>query len=136
MKSSGKRQGELLVEMGLLSAFEVYEMLQMQVGRKIQNSFLLAKAEISVEEGEDLLEGVPELPIDLFRNLLESFAMFAMESASRGLSRLAFSACLSASSFSPYHEYAKLITASAGARFGFNSSARLHSATAESNLFI
>lgn len=71
MESTGQRQGEIIARLGFLSGFEVYEALSTQLGRKIQNCFLLEGAEIQPAPGDDALKDVPELPIDFFRLYLD-----------------------------------------------------------------
>ncbi len=73
MKKSGKRQGEALVKLGYLSGFEVFEALKFQGIRKFQNCFLMQSGAIEVEDGEEHLEEIPDIPIDFFRNLLDLF---------------------------------------------------------------
>jgi len=76
METSNKKQGDVLVELGYLTAFEVYESLQAQATRKFQNCFLLENARLNIEDGEDQIKEIPELSIDFFRVLLEVFGMF------------------------------------------------------------
>ena len=71
MRESGKRQGEVLIELGYLSPYEVYEALRKQVKIKFRNAFLLDEAEINVEAGEQHLENITEYPIDAFRIIFE-----------------------------------------------------------------
>jgi len=73
MEREKRRQGEILVELGYLSAYEVFELLKHQIAQKVRNSFLLEGAGAEIEEGASHLERVPHLPIDFFRILLETF---------------------------------------------------------------
>ncbi len=73
MEETGKRQGEIIVELGYLTGFEVYEALRAQTAKKIENSFLLEGAEITLDSGDQHLKDVPELPIDFFRIYVDSF---------------------------------------------------------------
>ncbi len=81
MEKTGRRQGELLVELGYLSAFEVYEALGAQVVVKFENVFMLDGADVSVEKGEEHLAGVIETPIDFFRTYLNFFQDWITEAA-------------------------------------------------------
>ena len=67
-----KRQGEIIVQLGFLSGFEVYEALKDQAARKVQNCVLLEGADVESSEGEEHLKGVPELPIEFFRVFLDT----------------------------------------------------------------
>ncbi len=74
MTRTQKRQGEVIVQLGFLSGFDVYEALKEQGARKVQNCFLLEGAEIETSEGEIHLKEVPELPIPFFRVFVDSIS--------------------------------------------------------------
>ena len=88
MKTEKKRQGEVIVELGYLSGFEVYEALQIQMERKIQNCFLLEGAEMTSEEGAHHLEGVPDLPVDFFRIYLDTYSSIIPPGSTSNLSEV------------------------------------------------
>ena len=71
MQETGKRQGEIIVELGYLSGYEVFQALTTQAMRKLENCFLLEGANIRSEECENQLDGIPELSIDFFRTVLD-----------------------------------------------------------------
>lgn len=75
MKETKKRQGEILVELGYMTACQVYEALKEQAGKKFQNCLLMEEAEVQLEKGEEHLEGVPDLTIDMFRISLDLSAL-------------------------------------------------------------
>jgi tetratricopeptide (TPR) repeat protein len=79
MESTGRRQGEIIVELGFLSAFEVYEALKSQVHVKFENTFMLEGAEIVAEEGEQFLIGITDTPVDFFRAYLDFFQDWVTE---------------------------------------------------------
>jgi tetratricopeptide (TPR) repeat protein len=79
MEASGRRQGEVIVELGFLSAFEVYEALRSQVHVKFENTFMLEGAEIVAEEGEQFLIGITDTPVDFFRAYLDFFQDWVTE---------------------------------------------------------
>lgn len=75
----GKRQGEVIVELGYLSAFEVFEALKQQAEKKFENCLLFEDPEIRMDRGEEHLEGVPDLTIDLFRIFLDLSVVHGVE---------------------------------------------------------
>lgn len=82
MQNSNKKQGEIIVELGFLSPYEVYQALEIQAGKKFQNSLLLEDPEITVEEGENHLQGVQEFSVDLFRIFVDFFSLTLSEDTS------------------------------------------------------
>ncbi|MFH1018407.1 MAG: DUF4388 domain-containing protein [Pseudomonadota bacterium] len=81
MEKTGKRQGEVLVELGYLSAFEVYEALRSQAHVKFENAFMLEGAEVVAEKGDQHLAGIMETPVDFFRTYLNFFEDWVTEAA-------------------------------------------------------
>jgi len=76
VKDTGKRQGEILVEMGLLSAFEVFEALKDQLAKKIQNCFMLRDFKYEFIDGEKHIEKITEIPINVTRILIDGVQTF------------------------------------------------------------
>lgn len=68
---SGKRQGEVLVEMGILTPYEVYEALQDQLAKKLLNCFVLYDFDYEFVGGANHLEGVTEIPINDLRIIID-----------------------------------------------------------------
>ncbi|MFH1262179.1 MAG: DUF4388 domain-containing protein [Pseudomonadota bacterium] len=79
MQQTKKRQGEVLVELGFLTPYQVFEALQEQVERKFENCFLMEGSEVNIEKGEEHLEGIPDLKIDFFRIFLDLADLHGME---------------------------------------------------------
>jgi len=71
VKETGKRQGETLVELGLLTPFEVFEALKDQLGKKIANCFLLQDFEFEFADGKEHIENITEIPVNVMRTLLD-----------------------------------------------------------------
>jgi len=84
MHAEGRRQGEILQELGYLSSMEILEALQTQTEYKIQSSFLMRGAQANIESGEEVLAKIPLIPVDFFRIFLNTFyALFKAKKISR-----------------------------------------------------
>ncbi len=59
------RLGEVVVEMGFMTPAQVLDMLGEQVRRKIARCFVWEQSEWSIDEGDDVLEGVGRFPSSL-----------------------------------------------------------------------
>jgi tetratricopeptide (TPR) repeat protein len=68
---TGKRQGEVLVELGYLSAFDVFEALKDQLSKKVLNCFALDDFKWEFQEGSKHLEKITEIPINTLRTLID-----------------------------------------------------------------
>ena len=73
MAASGRKQGECLVELGYLSAYEVYQTLEKQMDRKFQNCLLFDDATTDFFEGETFLQDIPEFKVDIFHAIVDYF---------------------------------------------------------------
>lgn len=85
MLATGKKQGECLVELGLLSAYEVYQELGRQMEKKFQNCFLFEGATTAFQEGDSHLQEVPEFQIDAFHTILDFFSFYLEEDRLAGV---------------------------------------------------
>lgn len=74
MVSTGKKQGECLVELGYLTAYEVYQTLEKQMDRKFQNCLLFDDAKTELSEGEEFIRSIPEFKVDIFHAIVDYFS--------------------------------------------------------------
>jgi tetratricopeptide (TPR) repeat protein len=79
MEQTKKRQGEVLVELGYMTAYQVFEALKEQADKKFENCLLMEGAQVNLERGEEHLEGIPDLSIDFFRIFLDLAALHGVE---------------------------------------------------------
>ena len=71
VKETGKRQGEVLVEIGLMSAYEIFEALKDQLAKKLLNCFLLKDFKHEFLDGEQHLANITEIPINIIRVIMD-----------------------------------------------------------------
>jgi hypothetical protein len=79
MDQTKKRQGEVIVELGFMTACQVYEALKEQAERKFENCLLMENPEVRMDRGEEHLEGVPDLTIDMFRVFMDLSALHGVD---------------------------------------------------------
>ena len=74
MEKTKKRQGELLVELKILTAFEIFEHLKEQMSQKILSCLRESAAQASEEDYDIRALSLQKFSIDLFRVMVESFS--------------------------------------------------------------
>lgn len=74
MEKTKKRQGELLVELGILSAFEIFEHLKEQMSQKIHSCLRETAAQATEEAYDARSLSLQKFSIDVFRVIVGSFS--------------------------------------------------------------